>query len=37
MTSLLFIAADLAAISVLTFVLYLRRHRRRDLVVSTWG
>jgi uncharacterized membrane protein YqjE len=37
MTSLLFIAADLAAISVLTFVLYLRRHRRRDLVVSYLG
>ena len=29
MTSLIFIAADLAAISILTFVLYLRRHRRR--------
>jgi hypothetical protein len=37
MTSLVFIAADLAAISVLTFVLYLRRHRRRDLVVSYLG
>lgn len=37
MTSLIFIAADLAAISVLTFVLYLRRHRRRDLVVSYLG
>jgi hypothetical protein len=37
MTSLLFIAADLAAISILTFVLYLRRHRRRDLVVSYLG
>jgi hypothetical protein len=37
MTSLPFIAADLAAISILTFVLYLRRHRRRDLVVSYLG
>ena len=37
MTSLIFIAADLAAISILTFVLYLRRHRRRDLVVSYLG
>ena len=37
MTSLIFIAADLAAISILTFVLYLHRHRRRDLVVSYLG
>ncbi|QDG68336.1 DUF4956 domain-containing protein [Pseudarthrobacter sp. NIBRBAC000502772] len=37
MTSIIFIAADLAAISILTFVLYLRRHRRRDLVVSYLG
>ncbi len=37
MTSLIFIAADLAAISILTFALYLRRHRRRDLVVSYLG
>ncbi|MET3203668.1 DUF4956 domain-containing protein [Pseudarthrobacter sp. S3] len=37
MTSLIFIAADLAAISILTVVLYLRRHRRRDLVVSYLG
>lgn len=37
MTSLIFIAADLAAISILTFVFYLRRHRRRDLVVSYLG
>ncbi|HJW00911.1 MAG TPA: DUF4956 domain-containing protein [Arthrobacter sp.] len=37
MTSLIFMAADLAAISILTFVLYLRRHGRRDLVVSYLG
>jgi uncharacterized membrane protein YqjE len=37
MTPLILIAADLAAISVLTFALYLRRHRRRDLVVSYLG
>ena len=37
MNSLVFILADLAAISVLTFALYLRRHRRRDLVVSYLG
>ena len=37
MTPLLLIAADLAAITVLTFALYLRRHRRRDLVVSYLG
>ena len=37
MNQLLFITADLAAISILTFALYLRRHRRRDLVVSYLG
>ena len=37
MNSLIFILADLAAISILTFALYLRRHRRRDLVVSYLG
>lgn len=37
MTPLILIAADLAAISILTFALYLRRHRRRDLVVSYLG
>ena len=37
MTPLVLIAADLAAISILTFALYLRRHRRRDLVVSYLG
>jgi hypothetical protein len=37
MNSLIFIVADLAAISILTFALYLRRHRRRDLVVSYLG
>ncbi len=37
MTPLVLIAADLAAITVLTFALYLRRHRRRDLVVSYLG
>jgi hypothetical protein len=37
MTSLIFVAADLAAVSLLTFALYLRRHRRRDLVVSYLG
>ena len=37
MTPLLLLAADLAAISILTFALYLRRHRRRDLVVSYLG
>ncbi|MBT2594851.1 DUF4956 domain-containing protein [Arthrobacter sp. ISL-72] len=37
MTPLLLIAADLAAISILTFGLYLRQHRRRDLVVSYLG
>lgn len=34
MNTLIFLLADLAAISVLTFGLYLRRHRRRDLLVS---
>jgi uncharacterized membrane protein YqjE len=37
MTPLVLIGADLAAISILTFALYLRRHRRRDLVVSYLG
>ena len=37
MNPLIFTLADLAAISILTFVLYLRRHRRRDLVVSYLG
>lgn len=37
MTPLILIAADLAAISILSFALYLRRHRRRDLVVSYLG
>ncbi|WP_081710087.1 DUF4956 domain-containing protein [Arthrobacter sp. 35W] len=37
MNTLIFLAADLAAISLLTFGLYLRRHRRRDLVVSYLG
>ncbi|SFT69764.1 DUF4956 domain-containing protein [Arthrobacter sp. ov118] len=37
MTPIILIAADLAAISILTFALYLRRHRRRDLVVSYLG
>jgi uncharacterized membrane protein YqjE len=37
MTPLILIAADLAGISILTFALYLRRHRRRDLVVSYLG
>jgi uncharacterized membrane protein YqjE len=37
MTPLILIAADLAAITLLTFALYLRRHRRRDLVVSYLG
>lgn len=34
MNTLIFIAADLVAITILTFGMYLRRHRRRDLVVS---
>lgn len=37
MNTIVLIAADLAAITVLTFALYLRRHRRRDLVVSYLG
>ncbi|BCW37647.1 hypothetical protein StoSoilA2_37030 [Arthrobacter sp. StoSoilA2] len=37
MNTIILIAADLAAITVLTFALYLRRHRRRDLVVSYLG
>lgn len=34
MTTYLMIAADLAAIAVLTFGLFFPRHRRRDLVVA---
>ena len=30
-------ALDLAAISVLTFVLYFPRHRRKDMVVAYLG
>lgn len=37
MNILLFAAADVAAILILTFGLYLRRHRRRDLAVSYIG
>ncbi len=37
MTTITLIAADLIAISVLTFALYFRRHRRRDLVVAFLG
>lgn len=37
MNTLIFLAADLVAITILTFALYLRRHRRRDLVVSYLG
>ena len=37
MNHLILVSADLAAIAVLTFGLYLRRHRRRDLVVSYVG
>ncbi|BBE24001.1 hypothetical protein MN0502_28840 [Arthrobacter sp. MN05-02] len=37
MNTLILIAADLLAITLLTFGLYLRRHRRRDLVVSYLG
>ncbi|AUZ88031.1 DUF4956 domain-containing protein [Arthrobacter agilis] len=37
MNILILIAADLLAITLLTFGLYLRRHRRRDLVVSYLG
>lgn len=34
MTALLPIATDLAAVVVLAYVLYFRRHRRRDLMLS---
>ena len=37
MNILLFAAVDIAAILILTFGLYLRRHRRRDLAVSYIG
>ena len=37
MNTIILIAADLAAITVLTLALYLRRPRRRDLVVSYLG
>lgn len=37
MNILIMAAADLAAIFLLTFGLYLRRHRRRDLAVSYLG
>ena len=37
MTSFLPYALDLAAVAVLTFVLYLPRHRRRELVVAYLG
>ena len=37
MNTIILIAADLAAITILTLALYLRRHRRRDLVVSYLG
>ncbi|MHA7217772.1 DUF4956 domain-containing protein [Arthrobacter sp. MDT1-48-3] len=37
MNILILIAADLLAITLLTVGLYLRRHRRRDLVVSYLG
>ncbi|MDD7833775.1 MULTISPECIES: DUF4956 domain-containing protein [Paenarthrobacter] len=37
MNTIILMAADLAAITVLTLALYLRRHRRRDLVVSYLG
>lgn len=37
MNTWIFLAADLLAITVLTFGLYLRRHRRRDLLVSYFG
>lgn len=37
MTTFTLIAADLIAISLLTFALYFRRHRRRDLVVAFLG
>ncbi|GAA1152744.1 DUF4956 domain-containing protein [Nesterenkonia lutea] len=34
MTSLMLIAVDLAAVVVLAYALYFRRHRRRDLVTA---
>ncbi|MBP2412849.1 hypothetical protein JOF48_001648 [Arthrobacter stackebrandtii] len=37
MNTWIFVAADLLAISILTFGMYLRRHRRRDLLVSYLG
>ncbi|MFT3970163.1 MAG: DUF4956 domain-containing protein [Micropruina sp.] len=37
MTTIALIAANLIAISLLTFALYFRRHRRRDLVVAFLG
>ncbi|ALV46691.1 permease [Arthrobacter alpinus] len=37
MNAWIFVAADLVAIMVMTFGMYLRRHRRRDLVVSYLG
>ncbi len=37
MSTMMLIAADLIAISVLTFAIYFRRHRRRDLVVAFLG
>ncbi len=37
MTTVALIAANLIAISLLTFALYYRRHRRRDLVVAFLG
>ena len=37
MSSLLIIAADLAAIAILTFGVYFPRHHRRDLVVAFLG
>ncbi|GAA2523527.1 DUF4956 domain-containing protein [Rarobacter incanus] len=37
MATLTMIAADIVAITVLTFAMYFRRHRRRDLVVAFLG
>lgn len=37
MTTIALIAANLIAIALLTFALYFRRHRRRDLVVAFLG
>lgn len=37
MNAWIFVAADLVAIVVMTFGMYLRRHGRRDLVVSYLG